>query len=280
MRKLVLAICLAVLAITGQQASAQTETVWTGWGQAKYAESKDAAVLLLPDALAALDVPEPVRVLFQQAVKDNPDGNVLTPEGKIPHLNAGDRFKAMMSGPDSKHVSAHVMVNVVVGTIPVKGKTGVHEAAEARVWRVEYEGQEYFLVLPTICNNWAWRVRPLPPKEENPPDCVELRVPKVHAGDRMTLEVRAEGHTAPLPLCLPEKPAEWDTVPDCLTCFDAHGPSVFLVPRKVAENYEVLVCWEHKGKPSIRWVVETKDWIDGAYEVPDLETMTPQPKTG
>lgn len=274
MKKILLAL-LAFLAISvGSQASAQT--VWRDWGEAPFASSKEEAVRRLPDALRLLNVPEPVRALLEDAVR-------TTPNGVRTHIVPGDRFVAMMSRGD------RVLSDVVVAEVPVTlphGRTGAVQAANASMWEVTYEGQIYTLVLPDVCFNWSWRSRPAPVQQEViQPDCVELSVSHISAGDRMTMRIRPSGAQLPPSQCWAYKQGSdaWQRWPECLTCFVAEGPMTLRLPREVVANHELEICWEHQGRPSLLYVVQPSDWQNTRYhEVPDLMTIReiPRPPPG
>lgn len=266
MRQLVLILLAAVGVNLMSLAPASAETVWTTWGQAPYASSQEEAMERLPAALQALGIPEAARTALAAEVARNPQGERI-------YLNPGDRLTAMMSGGRAPHA----MQDVVVGRNPVR--RGVVLAAEARQWRVTVDGQEYFLILPDICYNWSWRSSPRQQEARvQEPECFELQLPHVRAGDRVTLRIRDNGR--PLPsaaaLCRTYGPTGVESAwPTCFECFRADGPMVIRVAPAVAQNYEVEICWEHDGRPSLRGVVPPNAWRNRRFEVPDLMTIAP-----
>lgn len=186
MRKLILVLLALVAVNVVGPAPAWASTEWMRWGMDPYASSDVEAVRKLPDALLAMGVPEPVRARLLEAVRANP-------QGERTFLNPGDRFTAMMWSP-----SGDVRTDVIVGRHPVRH--GVVESAEAREWRVEDQGQIYVLVLPDICNNWAWRSyqAPTPERVVVVPqlECAEIVVSDARPGDVLRVVVSANG---PLP---------------------------------------------------------------------------------
>lgn len=274
MRQLVLALLALLTVSVGGQASAQTETLWDGWGREPFATSPEEAIRRLPDALRLLNVPEAVRPLLEAAVAADPDGEEH-------YVVPGDRFVAMMSEHDV------VLPNVVVAKIPVKlpdGKTGVSRTANARKWEVTHEGRIYVLVLPEICNNWAWASREAPVRQE---ECATVTYSDIKVGMTYHVAVLARGPLSPS-VCWARKEGsgEWEVWPDeCSDCVweDAQasiqthrqvstqvrqsGKSVatatgvtLRVPLSVARRDFIATCLEDDGKQSREKYVEPSDF--------------------
>ncbi len=195
---------LAIATVTvATLAPAHAETTWTTWGEAPYATSQEEAIRRLPDALRDLNIPEPVRALLQAEVQRNPQGTRV-------YLTPGKRFLGMMTGG----VRPHAMHDVVVGRNPVR--RGAVQAAEAREWRVDYEGQTYILTLPDICYNWAWNQEPLP-QEVALEECAIVEV-AVQQGDFLQLAVFS-GASLPSSHCWGyQQSGEWEMWGECVEC--------------------------------------------------------------
>jgi len=282
MRMLVLTLLALMMVTISGQASAQTETVWAHWGAAPFASSKDEALTKLPEVLKLLQIPEAVRPLFRAKVTANP-------QGKRIYVVPNDHFTAMMSKGDK------VLHNVVVAEIPVQlknGKTGVSQAANASEWEVEFEGRTYVLVLPDICNNWAWRSFATPrPREVTPSlECAELYVPHVMAGDTVTVKFRPEGTQLPPSECwghhagverLSQDSSAWKMWPGCLNCFQATTNGMTLRLPVSMSATELAICVNRNGKPSCVWVIEASDWKpDHTFEVPEWKWVYCAPVKG
>ncbi len=219
---LILSMVAAVMFAT----PAHAETTWTLWGGAPYATSQDEAVGRLPEALRTLNIPEAVRSLLEAEVRANPQGTRV-------YLNPGDRFVAMMSGPDRRHASAYAMTDVVVGTNQGP-RAGIVQSPVAREWRVTYEGQTYVLVLPDICNNWAWRVIAAPRQEIAEP-CAEIEL-SVQPGDTLLFVTFSTARPPPSRCWAFNQSGEWEALPGgCMQCVNWE-PVVARVPEAADRN--------------------------------------------
>jgi len=227
LKKLSLILLLAFAAVNVVAlAPANAETTWTTWGGAPYASSYEEAVRRLPDALHDLNIPEPVRVLFLEEVRRNPQGTRA-------YLTPGMRFLWMMTGG----ARPHAMENVVVGRNPVR--RGVVQAAEARGWRVVHEGRTYVLVLPDICYNWAWRTEAPPQQEiaEEPCSIVTLTIP---AGRHQLLFGGLSSAAPPPSRCFAVRQGgEWEALPGgCIECI-SWDPVLARLPDSAAADRNV-----------------------------------------
>lgn len=284
MKMIRILLALAVINIAGLAQAWGTE--WTRWGMDPYASSDIEAIRKLPDALLAMNVPEPVRVLFLEAVEADPEGDVM-------YLNPGDRYEAMMWTP-----GGDVRTDIVVGRHPVR--RGVVESAEARGWRVEYEGRAYVLVLPEICFNWAWRSEPLPMPERvvvvPTLECAEIAIADAQPGDRLSVAVLARGPLPPSECwAVGDGRGNWEDWPgECVECPWTYAQSlvhpartqvrrsgrvtvasrgvVIRVPILVAERDFVALCMERQRRRSCTYVVEPSDFGGRrGFSLPDWE---------
>lgn len=131
-------------------ATCQGESTWRNWGAAPYAGTDEIAFERLPEALRQLGIPEELHEEFLMMVSENPDGE------RTMRITADHRLVAMMSGEADRPV----MCNPTVADIPVNTSGTIVQAALARVWEIEYQGEVFTLVLPEICRNWSWLVEP------------------------------------------------------------------------------------------------------------------------
>ncbi len=227
LKKLTL-ILLAFAGITSATlAPANAEITWTTWGEAPYASSYDEAVRRLPDALRTLNIPESVRTLFLEEVRRNPQGARV-------YLTPGNRFTAMMSGGRAPHA----MQDVVVGRNPVR--RGAVQAAEAREWRVEYQGQIYILVLPEICFNWAWRQEPRPQEIPVEEPCAVVTL-TIEQGRGQLLFGGLSPTASPPSRCFAVKQGsgEWEALPGgCIECV-RWQPVLARLPESAAADRNV-----------------------------------------
>lgn len=207
------------LFVVGWPALAQAQehcTTWNNWGVDPYASSQDEAMEKLPQALQALNIPEPVRARLLEAVRANP-------QGTREYLNPGDRLEAMMWSPGGDTRGC-----VVVGEHPVR--PGVVESARTREWRVTYEGQVYVLILPDICKNWAWRIEPSPREVTSEEECTTVQV-AVHEGDTLAPAVFTGGTLPPSRCWAFKQSGDWEAWPGgCDQCIQ-WAPALARVPE-------------------------------------------------
>jgi hypothetical protein len=221
-----IALALVAAMVMAPATAHATETTWTLWGGARYETSQDEAKERLPEALRALNIPEAVRPLLEAEVRSRP--------GTLVYLNPGDRFVAMMSGPDRTHASAYAMTNVVVGTNPGP-RAGIVQSPVAREWRVTHEGQTYVLVLPDICNNWAWRVIAAPRQEIPEEPCAEVEL-SVQTGDTLLFAMLSSEAPPPSRCWAVNQSGRWEALPGgCMQCVN-WDPVVARVPEAADRN--------------------------------------------
>lgn len=153
----------------------QGESTWRNWGAAPYAATDSDAFSRLPEALVALGIPEELHGEFIQLVQENPDGLAEM------RITADHDLIAMMSGESDRPV----MCNPTVADIPVNQSGSIVQAARARVWTIEYEGEVFTLVLPEICRNWAWLVEPAQVIQQAAPqeECAMILYPAEYAAE-------------------------------------------------------------------------------------------------
>lgn len=250
MRKLALFLLALLMHIGVLAPAASAQHVWNELGGDPLASTRVEADGKLAEVLKSFDIPEPVRTRFLEAVKSNP-------EGKLVHLNPGDRLGQMSFG----RKRLRIWTDVIVGRMTLE--RGVVKAVEAREWRVEYEGRVYVLILPEVCYNWSWLAEAPPPKEATPlEECAELFIP-VQPGDKLTVEYRPRGYLPPPSACFAAKQGDGPfTIQPCLTCFDVITTGVTLRFSLEAITHEISVCIERDGKPSCVIVIEPSDWRD------------------
>lgn len=144
-----IAMLLALLLV----ASPAFAEEWRNWGAAPYAASQEEACRKAPEAIAGMDVPEAVKRQWLEQLGTNCAG------GETVYLTPDIHLREMWSGG----ARPHVMRDVPVAAIPVRRSPQgnalreVYQSAKALMWQAEYEGKVYYLYLPLICNNWAWR---------------------------------------------------------------------------------------------------------------------------
>lgn len=181
---------------------AHAQTVWQHMGGAPYASSERDAFseAKIDFAMTELPVPEALRAGFKADIRANP-------QGKRGYLDPSDRLVAMMSGPDSKHATAHAMRDVQVGRTVIR--RGVVWAAEVRYWDRAHNGKIYRLTLPEVC--WNWSLMIIGASQEW---CPEIHIPTM-PGDRVMFEI-AGPRALPASACLAIKHSgqtSWSAIP-------------------------------------------------------------------
>ncbi|MDD3531701.1 MAG: hypothetical protein PHV99_03885, partial [Candidatus Pacebacteria bacterium] len=181
-------LIVTAAAALSAEAHAADESLWSTWGVAPYASSREDACKKAPTAIDGFTMPELVKAHFKVAVGITCEGGTegwLTPHQKL---------EQMWSGPDTRHKGPHLMNQKSVAELPVlkspEGrpyvKNAVAETAKALSWTFVHGGKTYVLYLPFVCFNWSWTfgspvvltqaVLPLAPLSGGCPDVYHLKV--------------------------------------------------------------------------------------------------------
>lgn len=253
------------------------DVVWgpQQWGTNKFDKvSSESAIRRIDEGINPMRVPNEVKALWKEAVRQNPEG---TPYA----IRPGQCFEEMQSGSGLEKRKSCV-------------PTGAVTAPTAVSWVVSHGGQNYVLVLPDICFNWAWVSHSSPP--ETPSDeCTTVEIP-VQAGNTVVPAVFASGDL-PTSGCwgIKRPGGDWVVPRECHDCArwetllaDIRLPrglqvswqttvtatqagSVWIrVPRAVETQHRVAIYLQRDGLCS--WnVLEPRDWRDHTFRFSEAD---------
>jgi hypothetical protein len=160
----------------------------------------------------------------------------------------------------------------------VRAKPSLPVSAEAEMWQIEWEGQIYTIYLPTICNNWAFKVESA--------QCAVAQY-ETEVGDEFKFVVLTEGSYLPASACwevcdgescsAPPTPCtdgcNWSGIRESVPAefsFAAHSGAyttksrlqTIRFPREVMQEY-LGACVTRNDAQHNGILVRPEDWVNG-----------------
>lgn len=154
------------LLFAGLAQQAHAVHVWKNWGVNPFAKSFPEMCKKTPEAIDSFLLSDAVKKKFKEKLgKDCTGWEKAT-------LRPGMHLEEMRFGGPTPHL----LSDVIVGEVPVAkspdGRPYPEGSANAKAWKVQFEGVEYTLYAPDICFNLSWEKRLLPRPSTPPSDAV------------------------------------------------------------------------------------------------------------
>jgi hypothetical protein len=142
--------------------------VWRNAGDNPFASSEEEAMARREEAFRRLKFSEEQ---IQHFISET------NKPAAVVQIHSGETLGGMVGG--------HEKVYFLFPVDFVRQKPTMPVSAEAKMWRIEWEGKMYIIYLPLICRNWAFKIEPMM--------CATIEIHGALPGDELAFSFVTEG---------------------------------------------------------------------------------------